>query len=192
VDRYGRVWGSTDSSGGCVVLRDGKVEALVPSSDYFKNGEGIYCVSGGSNGDIWLGGSNNHIVRLEFSGEGFGPEDIHAVTYTLEQVSVINSVRETADGTIAASGLHGYALVSPEDGVVREISEQEGASNINSSDVDCEGNIWLASTEQGVVKYSPGCFAPYAEDQSIREAVFREEEGRWLIQSFTSYPVENS
>lgn len=34
--------------------------------------------------------------------------------------------------------------------------------------------------------------APYAEDQSIREAVFREEEGRWLIQSFTSYPVENS
>lgn len=34
--------------------------------------------------------------------------------------------------------------------------------------------------------------APYAEDQSVREAVFREEEGRWLIQSFTSYPVENS
>lgn len=34
--------------------------------------------------------------------------------------------------------------------------------------------------------------APYAEDQSIREAVFREEEGRWLIQSFTSYPAENS
>lgn len=33
--------------------------------------------------------------------------------------------------------------------------------------------------------------APYAEDQSVREAVFREKDGRWLIQSFTSYPVEN-
>lgn len=31
--------------------------------------------------------------------------------------------------------------------------------------------------------------APYAEDQSVREAVFREEDGRWLIQSFTSFPV---
>lgn len=48
---------------------------------------------------------------------------------------------------------------------MREISEEEGASSINSSDVDCGGNIWLASTEQGVVKYSQGCFAPYAEDQ---------------------------
>lgn len=164
VDRYGRVWGSTDSSGGCVVLRGGRVEALVRSSDYFKDGEGIYSVSAGADGTIWLGGSDNHIVRLEFLGEGFGPEDIQATTYTLEQVSVINSMRETSGALMAASGLHGYALVSPESGVVLEISEEEGASNINSSDVDYEGNIWLASTEQGLVKYSEGCFAPYAED----------------------------
>lgn len=33
--------------------------------------------------------------------------------------------------------------------------------------------------------------APYAEDQSVREAVFREEDGRWLIQSFTVLPAGN-
>lgn len=165
VDRFGRVWGSTDSSGGCVILRNGKVEALAPSSDYFVGGESIYSVAGSSDGAIWLGGSDNHIVRLEFSGEGFGPEDVHAVTYTLERAAVVNSMREADDGTMAVSCLHGYAQVSPEGGVMREISEEEGASSINSSDVDCEGNIWLASTEQGVVKYSQGCFAPYAEDQ---------------------------
>ena len=33
--------------------------------------------------------------------------------------------------------------------------------------------------------------APYAEDQSVREAAFRKEGERWLIQSFTSYPVKN-
>lgn len=33
--------------------------------------------------------------------------------------------------------------------------------------------------------------APYAEDQSVREAMFREEDGRWLIQSFTVLPAGN-
>lgn len=33
--------------------------------------------------------------------------------------------------------------------------------------------------------------APYAEDRSVREAAFREEDGRWLIRSFTRHPVEN-
>lgn len=73
VDRFGRVWCSTDSSGGCVVLQNGSVEALVPSSDNFGGGESIYSVAGGSDGAIWLGGSDNHIVRLEFSRGGLWP-----------------------------------------------------------------------------------------------------------------------
>lgn len=164
VDCFGRLWGTNDSSGGCVVLQDGVAAALINPSDYFGENETVYSITYSSDGAIWLGSSDNNVVRLEFLGEGFSKEDIRVTAYTLEEVSVINSLRETSGGLIAVSGLHGYALLSPDGSVVREISEEKGASNVNSSDVDYQGNIWLASTDLGVVKYSEGCFSAYEEE----------------------------
>lgn len=163
-DKFGRVWGTNDSSGGCTVLRDGVVEAQIRSSDYFAGSETVYSVTDSADGAIWLGGSDNHVVRLEFSGEGFSAQDIQSFHYTLEKASVINSMRETPGDMMAVSGLHGYALLTPDGCIVREIGEMEGASNVNSSDIDYQGNIWIASSEVGVVKYSEGCFSAYERD----------------------------
>lgn len=159
-DRFGRVWG-TSGLGSCIVLQNGAVAALLNASDYFDKGETIYSITDGSDGAIWLGSSGNQVVRLELFGEGFSAEDIGVTHYTLEKASVINSMRETPGGLVAVSGLHGYALLSPEGGIVREIGEDDGVYGVNSSDIDYQGNIWLASTEVGVVKYSEECFDSY-------------------------------
>lgn len=168
VDRLGRVWGASDSFGGCVVLRDGQVVGTVSSADYFDGDESIYSVTGGADGSIWLGGSASHLVRLVPTGEGLRPGDFSTTVYTLEKTSVINSIRPLPDDRVSVSGLHGYALVSPQDGVLRELSDAEGARDLNSSHIDYQGNIWLASTEQGVVKYSQAYFTPY-EPEALEE-----------------------
>lgn len=162
VDRLGRVWGATDD--GCVVLKEGSRVGEIASADCFSGGESIYSVTAGQDGSLWLGGSENHLVRLVLSGDGLSPADLDLTRYTLEKTSVINSIRALPDGRVSVSGLHGYALVSPRDGVVLELSEAEGASDLNSSHIDYQGNIWLASTEQGVVKFTQGYFAPYGSN----------------------------
>lgn len=164
VDRLGRVWGASDSFGGCVVLKDGAVVGTLSSEDYFEDGESIYSITGDPEGAIWLGGSGNHLVRLSPAGEGLSPDDFDVSSYTLEKTSVINSLRALPDGRVSVSGLHGYALVSPQAGVIRELGEDQGASDLNSSHIDYQGNIWLASTEQGVVKFTQGYFAPYGAE----------------------------
>ena len=70
VDRLGRVWGASDSFGGCVVLQQGAVVGTVSSADYFADGEGIYSITGDGEGAVWLGGSENHLVRLVPRGDG--------------------------------------------------------------------------------------------------------------------------
>ncbi len=159
VDPLGRVWASTDN--GCVVLRDGTVVATLDSAQFFENGESVYSVTSDGEGAIWLGGSENHLVRLVFAGDGLTSADFERTVYTLEKTSVLNSLRALPDGRVSVSGLHGYALVSPTEGVVQELSEDQGASDLNSSHIDYQGNIWLASTEQGVVKFTQGYFTPY-------------------------------
>lgn len=162
IDSLGRVWAATDD--GCLILQDGAVTGFVSPVDYFDNGESIYSVTSDTDGAIWLGGSANHLIRLSLIGTGLSPADFSCARYTLEHASVVNSMRALSDGTVSVAGLHGYALVSPRDGVLREISEDEGTFDLNSSHIDYQGNIWLASTSQGVVKYSQGYFTPYASD----------------------------
>lgn len=162
VDAQGRVWGATDS--GCVVLQGGAVVGTLDSAQFFESGESVYSVTSDGEGAVWLGGSGNHLVRLVFTGGGLTSADFETTRYTLEKTSVINSLRALPDGRVSVSGLHGYALVSPTQGVVRELSEDQGASDLNSSHIDYQGNIWLASTEQGVVKFTQGYFTSYEPD----------------------------
>ncbi|MDE7293322.1 MAG: hypothetical protein K2N72_02750, partial [Oscillospiraceae bacterium] len=167
VDVYGRLW-CADSSGGCVVLKNDEELCTLSADEWFENGETVYSVTGCSDGSIWLGGSENHLARLTFNGAdhgtGFGEGDINTQIVTFEKVSVINSLRETSGGTVAVSGLHGFAEVREAE-IIREISQEEGAASVNSSCIDYEGNLWLASTTLGVVRYTEGCFEPFEQGE---------------------------
>lgn len=155
VDPYNRLW-CADSTGGCTVLRDGVKILQLGSDEWFGNGETVYSAAAGADGSIWLGGSENHLLRLEFSGEDYYV-GISRTEISLADVSVINSMRQVGEGRLTVSGLHGFALIENGE-VVREISEENGAVSVNSSWIDAEGNIWLASTGLGVVRFTEGCF----------------------------------
>lgn len=160
-DKFGRIWGA-ESSGGCAVLKDGKLVKVVSGETFFGDGESVYSVATGMDGDVWLGSAGNKIVRLSFTSEDMN-SGIETEMFTAENVVTHNSMRMMKDGAMTVSGLHGFGIIYP-DGTMREFSEKEGAASLNSAYIDYEGNIWLASTSEGIVRYSVGCFSsPNAE-----------------------------
>ncbi|MBD5138207.1 MAG: HD domain-containing protein [Ruminococcus sp.] len=156
VDRFGRVWGA-ESSGGCAVVYDGKLVRSVSGEDYLGEGESVYSVASGANGDVWLGSAGNTIARLSFGSVNFDG-GVSVQLFTAESVITHNSMRMMDDGAMTVSGLHGFGIIYP-DGTVKEFSENEGAVSLNSAYIDYEGNIWLASTSEGIVRYSVGCYS---------------------------------
>ncbi len=155
-DRFGRVWGA-DSNGGCVVLSGGKVIKSLSGEELLGEGQSVYSVTSGKDGEIWLGSAGNTVAKLSLSGEGFTDGDVSAKLYQTEKVSTFNSLRTMSDGTLTMSGLIGFGMIYP-DGTMREFGENDGAVSVNSSYIDYEGNIWLASTSTGIVRYSVGCY----------------------------------
>lgn len=156
VDKFGRVWGA-ESAGGCAVLDGGKLVHSVSGEDFLGEGESVYSVATGMNGDVWIGSAGNTIARLSFDSEDFGG-GVSVQIFDAESVITHNSMRMMDDGTMTVSGLHGFGIIYP-DGTLKEFSESEGAVSLNSAYIDYEGNIWLASTSEGIVRYSVGCYS---------------------------------
>lgn len=160
-DKFGRVWGA-ESSGGCAVLKDGKLVKIISGDALLGEGESVYSIASGKDGDVWLGSAGSKIARLSFASEDLD-SGIETEIFTAENVVTHNSMRMMKDGTMTVSGLHGFGMIYP-DGSIKEFSESEGASSLNSAYIDYEGNIWLASTNEGIVRFSVGCFSsPNAE-----------------------------
>ncbi|MDE7302485.1 MAG: HD domain-containing protein [Oscillospiraceae bacterium] len=156
VDKFGRVWGA-ESSGGCAVVYDGKLIRIASGEDFLGEGESVYSVASGSNGDVWLGSAGNKIARLSFDSVNLDG-GVSVQIFDAESVITHNSMRMMDDGAMTVSGLHGFGIIYP-DGTVKEFSESEGAVSLNSAYIDYEGNIWLASTSEGIVRYSVGCYS---------------------------------
>lgn len=157
VDCFGRVWGA-ESSGGCVILMNGELVHLAGSEDFLGSGMSVYSLTSGKDGEIWLGSASNLLAQLSFHGQGFSESDISVTLYETGSVATHNSLRMMSDGSLTVSGLHGFGVLSS-DGSLREFSEDEGAVSINSAFIDYEGNIWLASTTKGIIRYTAGCFS---------------------------------
>lgn len=155
-DKFGRVWGA-ESSGGCAVLSGGELVQIVPGDTFLGDGESVYCVATGSDGDVWLGSAGDKIARLSFDSESL-ESGVSVQLFTAENVITHNSMRMMDDGAMTVSGLHGFGIIYP-DGTIKEFSESEGAVSLNSAYIDYEGNIWLASTSEGIVRYSVGCYS---------------------------------
>lgn len=156
VDKFGRVWGA-ESSGGCAVVRDGSLVEIISGSDVLGEDGSVYSVASGMNGEVWIGSANNMIARLSFSSEDLD-SGISKEIITAENVVTHNSMRMMRDGTMTVSALHGFGIIHT-DGSLEELTEQEGAVSLNSAYIDYEGNIWLASTSEGIVRYSAGCYS---------------------------------
>lgn len=154
-DSYGRVWCCLNQ-GICQVVEQDKVAAQFASDQFFDSAE-VYCLSAGAQGEIYLGTSGNEFARICFKDEKLEEASFEVTCFDTGDVFTHNQIRVCDDGTILISGLRGFGLMGA-DGSFVEFGENRKAASVNCAALDYEGNIWLASTTLGIVKYSKGCF----------------------------------
>ncbi len=155
VDRYGRVW-CCMNQGICLAVSQNKVVGELSSAALFEEAE-AYCVGTGIEGEIYIGSSGKEIARLDFKDEEFSEKSYEVTVFDTGAVSTHNQIEVCKDGSVLISGLRGFGLMTG-DGKLQEFGESRKATSVNSAALDYEGNIWLASSSFGIVKYSKGCF----------------------------------
>ena len=156
VDSYGRLWGALNG-GLCAVVRDGTAERVFSSDDFF-SGTAIYCVTSDRDGNIYLGTSGNNAAKLSFPSDSLFPSDIKTEYFTTDGVNTHNRICTDKNGRVIVCGNIGLCVINA-DGTRLAFGETEKAASVNGAYVDYEGNVWLASTSFGVIKYTLGCFS---------------------------------
>lgn len=158
VDSQNRLWGALNG-GLCAVVKNGEAERVF-SSDEFFSGQDIYCVTSDRVGNIYLGTSGNTAAKLSFSSDNpdsLDVSDIKTEYFTTDGVNTHNRIIAEKSGEIIICGNIGLCVIG-EDKTSLTFSEAEKAASVNGACVDYEGNVWLASTGYGVIKYTLGCF----------------------------------
>ncbi|MCH5208940.1 MAG: HD domain-containing protein [Oscillospiraceae bacterium] len=155
VDSRGRVWGALNG-GLCAVVKDGTAERVFSSDDFFSETD-IYCLTSDTEGNIYLGTSGNSAAKLTFTSDSLDPAEIKTEYFTTDNVTTHNRICTDKNGRVIVCGNIGLYVIEA-DGSSLTFGEAEKATALNGACVDYEGNIWLASTSHGVIKYTLGCF----------------------------------
>ncbi len=153
VDGSGRVWGALNA-GVCVLLENDREVKTFASSDFFPGGESIYCTGSDDKGNIYLGTSGSTVMKLE---NGWDSGSGSQTVIETPGVTTHNMIRTGPDGSVIVCGNVG-ACVILKSGEQITFTETDRAASLNSACMDYEGNIWLASTGFGIIKYTEGCF----------------------------------
>ncbi len=156
VDSFGRIWCATNS-GCCVIRPDGALAGLLDSGKIFSGGENIYSITTGDNGEIWFGSDSNVLAEVSFTGEDLSPENFNITYHNTGSVFTHDSLERLSDGGIGVNGLRGFGIQHGSS--FTEFGENQGASSVEGSCIDYEGNIWLASSTNGVLKFTKGCYS---------------------------------
>ena len=155
VDTNGRIWAALDGWQCAVVSEKGA--ALISSASIFPDGQQIYCVASDKDGSIYLGTYQNAVAKLTFSSAAGTQPPFSISVLETGNVTMHNAMSVTPDGDILVCGQRGFAWMDQQ-GRLRTFDETSGAANLNSAVLDYEGNLWLASSSYGVIKFNPGCF----------------------------------
>lgn len=156
VDKYGRIWCCTNS--GCSVINpDGTMVGVLNSDTIFSGNGSIYSLASGENGKVWCGSDTDLLAEISLKSEELKSSGLEITLHKTGSVCTHDSLETLADGGVAVNGLRGFGIYR--DGTFIEFSENEGASSVEGSCIDYEGNIWLASSTNGVVKFTEGCYS---------------------------------
>lgn len=178
VDSLGRVWGALND-GVCAIINDGSLAGMIDSDRVFSGNE-IYSLASDGYGNIFLGTAGNEVAKLS----GFNETDFETVEYySTGSVTSHNRLTVSDNGYILVSGLQGFAVITP-DGSVQEFGDEQKAVSVNDAISDYEGNIWLASSSFGVIRYSHGCISSPNSSAQLSDIAINtivEQNGRYYI-----------
>ena len=157
IDRYGRLWCAM-STGKCAVMQDDRVLAMLDAELFFEDGSVISCLTSDRANNIYLGTNGSALAKVACSGQRLDGTAFTVQTYEVTDAANHNRVDVTAEGDILVSGQQGFAWVTT-DGTQRDPHTGTSTDAVNCAALDTEGNVWLASSNEGLIRYSPGCFA---------------------------------
>ena len=155
VDSLGRVW-SALSGGKVVVVKDGQVLRVFTSDELFDDVE-ITCTTADRIGRVYLGTSGSVMARVSFPDDSLEIENLKIEYIDTPHVTTHNSILATDNSWVIICGNVGACAIDAE-GIEHPFTVEQGASSVNSGCVDYEGDIWLASSNSGVLKNTRGYF----------------------------------
>ena len=146
------------STGKCAVMQDDRVPAMLDAELFFEDGSVISCLTSDRANNIYLGTDGSTLAKVVCSGQRLDGTAFIVQTYEVTDATNHNRIDVTAEGDILVSGRQGFAWVTA-DGTQRDPHTGTSTDAVNCAALDTEGNVWLASSNEGLVRYSPGCFA---------------------------------
>lgn len=154
-DSYDRVWLCT-TYGRAGVIKDNSLLSMYTSDIFFEDEE-IYSIAAKDN-KVYLGTNSNLIAQLTFNSKGTDQSSYSIEYLKTGSVNTHNQLTITDQNHILVSGLTGFYVFFA-DGSTKEYTEDDNVTSINWSTMDYEGNLWLASSSTGVIRFSRGYFS---------------------------------
>lgn len=155
-DKFGRVWAALNDWQCAVVQGNEKID-VVSSGDIFPEGQQIYAVASDKDGNIYLGTYQNIVAKVQFKDETWNIDNFELSFIETGDITIHNHLMVSDAGDVMVCGQVGFALIEAS-GKLHTFGEDKSATAVNFAMIDYEGNIWLASSAHGVIKYTKGCF----------------------------------
>ena len=155
VDSHERLW-CVINTGRCALMQDGHVLSLLGPELFFPGNEKITCLATDSDRNIYLGTKGTSVAKVTCTGSGLDASDFSVRMYNVPDTAIHNRIHVTASGDILVSGQKGFAWLTS-DGQLRDSHSGAATEAVNCAALDYEGNVWLASSNEGLVRYNPGC-----------------------------------
>lgn len=154
IDRYGRLWCAV-STGKCAVMQDDRVLAMLDAELFFEDGSVISCLTSDRANNIYLGTNGSALAKVACNGQRLDGTAFIVQSYEVTEAANHNRIDVTAEGDILVSGQQGFAWVTA-DGTQRDPHTGTSTDAVNCAALDTEGNVWLASSNEGLIRYSRG------------------------------------
>ena len=158
----GVIYGVTNS-GAVFTLRDGKISAFYDSETLGVNDIRTILPDPSNPDSAYIGTSLSTVHKIDFSGEPTtaGSIDISPLDY-------VNSL-ELIGGKIWVCADNGIGII--DGGRFTRITNLPAISSVETAIADYQGNLWVASSKQGVMKIVPNQFSDIFEKYSLSETV---------------------
>ena len=157
IDPYDRLWCAL-SNGSCAVLRDGRCVGTLTADLFFEGGRKITCLTSDNDRSLYLGTDGTALAGVTCTGAALDASCFSVRIFDASDAAIHNRIGVTDDGSILVCGEQGFAYLTP-DGTPIDPHTPGRTDAVNWATVDYEGNVWLATSNEGLVRYNPGCFA---------------------------------
>ncbi len=166
IDPADRIWACVNS-GDCYVIENKKVVEIFEPNELFLEETDISSVVNDSAYNIYLGGYKYELVKVSFPADSdYSFDDIVIDSYLNHYIYTYTELNVTKDDDVLISCINGLGVLSST-GKYTEYAGIEGLTSLNCAAIDYEGNIWLASTSNGVIKMTESCFENYNQASAL-------------------------